>query len=57
MSNSKSQKLQLFKQIHDNSNKETLNLVFEKRILLLLTEKYLGQQYGFNTIKPIQSKS
>ena len=57
MSNCKPHILQLLKQLHDNANNENLKIVPAKTFFMLLTVKYLGNENGFSTTKPVQSKT
>ena len=56
-SNSKPDMLQLNKQLHDIAHKVNLNLSPEKYFFMLLTAKFLGHKFGFNTIKAIQYRN
>ena len=56
MSNSKPYTMQLIEHIHDDANERNLNLALEKSFFKLLTLKYLGHEFGFKAIKPIESK-
>ena len=49
--------LQVINQLHDIANNENLKLAPEKDFFMLLTVTYFGHEFGFNTIKPIQSEN
>ena len=48
--------IHLIKTLHEISKKENLKLAPEKSFYMLLTDKYLGHEIGYKTIKPIHSK-
>ena len=56
MSNSKPHVLQFFKQLYDIASKENMNLHPELSFFNHLPLKYLGQEFHFETITPIQFK-
>ena len=57
LSDSKEHMFQLREQLHINSTKNNLKLAPEKSFFMLLKVKFLGHEIGYNTIKPILSKS
>ena len=56
LSDSKQHMFQLIEQLYIISTKNNLKLAPEKSFVMLLKVKVLGQEIGFNTIKPIHSK-
>ena len=57
LSDSKEHMFQLIEQLHIISTKNNLKLAPEKSFFMLLKVKILGHEIGYNTIKPIHSKS
>ena len=57
LSKSKEHMFQLIEQLHVISTKNNLKLAPEKSFFMLLNVKLLGHEIGYNTIKPIHSKS
>ena len=47
---------QLIQQLHKISLKNNLKLALEKAFFMLLKDKFLGHEIGYNTIEPIDSK-
>ena len=56
LSDSKEHMFQLIEQLHIISTKNNLKLAPEKSFFMLLKVKFLGQEIGYNTSKPIHSK-
>ena len=56
LSDSKEHLFQLIEQLHIISTKNNLKLAPQKSFFMLLKVKFLGQEIGYNTIKPIHSK-
>ena len=56
LSDSKEHMFQLIEQLHIISTKNNLKLTPEKSFFMLLIVKFLGHEFGYNTIKPIHSK-
>ena len=56
LSNCNEHMFQLDEQLHTTSTKHNLKLAPEKSFFILLKVKFLGQEIGYNTIKPIYSK-
>ena len=56
LSDSKEHMFQLIEQLHIISTKNNLKQAPEKSFLTLLKVKFLGHEFGYNTIKPIHSK-
>ena len=57
LSDSKEHMFQLIEQLHVISTKNNLKLAHEKSFFMPLKVKFLGHDIGYNTIKPIHSKS
>ena len=57
LSDSKEHMFQLIEQLHIISTKNNLKLAPEKSSFMLFKVKFLGHEIGYNTIKPIHSKS
>ena len=55
LSNCREHMLHLIEQLHIISTKN-LKLAPEKSFFMLLKDKFLGHEIGYNTIKPIHSK-
>ena len=56
LSGSKEHMFQLIEQLHIISTKNNLKQAPEKSFFTLLKVKFLGHEFGYNTIKPIHSK-
>ena len=56
LSHSKEHMFHLIEQLQIFSTKHNLKLAPEKSFFMLLKDKFLGQEIGYNTIKPIHSK-
>ena len=57
ISNSKPHKLQFIKQLHGIATKRNSEINCQKPFFMLLTVNYLGHENGYQTSKPILSKS
>ena len=57
LSNSKEHMFQLIEQLHIIRAKNNLKLAPQKFFFMLLKVKFLGHEIGYNTIKPISSKT
>ena len=57
LSDAKEHLFQLIEQLHIISTKNDLKLAPEKSFFMLLKVKFLGHEIGYNTIKPIHSKT
>ena len=56
LADGKQEMFELIKELHKIATKENLKLAPEKSLYMLLKVKFLGQELGNNTIKPLPSK-